>query len=46
MATDSKPTNEAIIGLLERVLAEIEALKAGQNAIAAEVRRLSETAGR
>ena len=32
MPTDSKPTNEAVIALLERTLAEIQALGDAQSA--------------
>ena len=46
MPTDSKPTNDTIVELLERVLAEIETLKAGQRAIADDIRKLAITAGR
>jgi len=45
MPTDSKPTNEAIIGLLERILAEIGNLEDGRGEIAGDIRRLADTAG-
>lgn len=46
MPTESKPTNETIVEVLERVLAEIETLKAGQREIADGIRDLASTAGR
>ena len=44
MPTDPRPTNETILELLQRVLAEVEDLKRGQSAIADDVRRLAGTA--
>jgi len=46
MPTDSKPTNEAVIALLERTLAEIQALGDAQSAIADHIRRLASAADR
>ena len=46
MPTNAKPTNEAVIGLLERILAEIEILKEGQRTIVGEVRQLAGAADR
>jgi len=46
MPTDSKPTNDTIVELLERVLAEIETLKDGQREIADDIRKLASTTGR
>lgn len=46
MPTDSKPTNDAIVELLERVIAEIETLKDGQREIADDIQQLASMAGR
>lgn len=45
MPTDSKPTNDTIVELLERVLAEIETLKDGHCEIADDIRKLASTTG-
>ena len=45
MAQEAKPTNEYIIGLLERVLGELEDLARRQGQIEADLSRLADAAG-
>ena len=46
MHADPQPINNTIVALLKRILEEVETLKGGQRAMADDIRRIANTAGR